>query len=106
MARRYYDRYEEFRINGKMRILPFLKIPQKSTDIRVKYDGTTRLDIISDDYYNSPNFGWLILQANPKFGGLEFNIPFGTVLNVPFPLNESLAQYERQVLKYEDLYGI
>lgn len=106
MARRYYDRYEEFRENGSVKILPFLKIPRKNTDQLVAYDGSKRLDIISDDYYNSPNFGWLILQANPEYGGLEFDIPNGTVLTVPFPLNESLQQYEKEIKKYINLYGI
>jgi hypothetical protein len=106
MARRYYDRYEEFRENGKVKILPFIRIPRKSTDQQVKYNGRTRLDIISDDYYNSPNFGWLIMQANPEFGGLEFNIPDGAIINVPFPLNESLQQYEREIKRYINLYGI
>jgi hypothetical protein len=25
-------------------------------------------------YYNNPYGGWLIMLANPEFGGLEFNI--------------------------------
>lgn len=105
MARRYYDRYEEFRSNGNVRVLPFLKIPRKNTDQQITYNGSKRLDIISNDYYNSPNFGWLILQANPEYGGLEFDIPDGAVLSIPYPLNESLQQYERAIIRYKNLYG-
>lgn len=106
MERRYYDRYEEFRVNGEMKILPFLKIPKKSTDIQVVYKANSRLDIISFDYYNNPNMGWLILQANPQFGGLEFDIPTGTVLTVPFPLQKSLEDYEKAVIRYRNTSGI
>jgi hypothetical protein len=106
MARRYYDRYEEFRVNGSMKILPFLRIPPKSTDIRVTYKENSRLDIISQDSYNNPNLGWLILQANPQYGSMEFDIPIGSVLTVPFPLQESLADYERAIIRHRNLYGI
>ena len=106
MPRRYYDRYEEFRFNGKIKILPFLKIPRKSTDLKVEYKSNSRLDIISDEYYNNPTFGWLILQANPQYGSMEFDIPIGSVLNIPFPLQGSLTDYEKQITKYKKLYGI
>lgn len=106
MARRYYDRYEEFKVNGSMKILPFLRIPTKSTDIRVTYKEDSRLDIISQDIYNNPNLGWLILQANPQYGAIEFDIPIGSSLTVPFPLQESLADYERAIIRYRNLNGI
>lgn len=103
---RYYDRYESFRVNGGVKILPYLPVPNKNTDQRVKYDGKKRLDIISDDYYGSPYFGWLILQANPEYGGLEFDIPDGAILTIPFPLELSLQQYQDAVTRYRNLFGI
>ena len=103
---RYYDRYENFKNNGKLKNLPFLPIPPKNTDQKVKYDSTKRLDIISDDYYGSPYFGWLILLANPEFGGLEFDIPDGTILRIPFPLEPSLQQYQTAVTRHKNLFGI
>lgn len=106
MPRRYYDRYEEFRFNGKIKILPFLKIPRKSTDLRVEYKANSRLDIISDEYYNNPTFGWLILQANPQYGGMEFDIPINTVIRVPFPLMASLNDYDKTISRYRKINGI
>jgi hypothetical protein len=106
MARRYYDRYEEFKENGSMKILPFLKIPQKSTDISVLYDQYSRLDIISQDYYNNPNMGWLIMQANSEFGSMEFDIPVGSVLRVPYPLDQSLVDYEKAIIRYKKIHGL
>lgn len=103
---KYFDRYEDFKNNGESRILPLITIPQKDSDIKVEYNSTKRLDIISQDVYNSPYFGWLIMLANPQFGGLEFDIPDGTILRIPFPLETSLKQYEEAVSIYIDLYGI
>jgi hypothetical protein len=103
---RYYDRYESFLKNGKSKLLPFLRIPSKNTDQRVKYDSTKRLDIISDDYYGSPYYGWLILLANPQYGGLEFDIPDGAIITIPFPLELSLQQYQEAVTNHRNLFGI
>ncbi len=38
--------------------------------------------------------GWLILQANPQYSGLETSIPDGAVLTIPFPLVASLQDYK------------
>ena len=103
---RYYDRYESFLIDGKYRLLPHLRISEKNTDQKVKYDSTKRLDIISDDYYGSPYYGWLILLANPQYGGLEFDIPDGAIITIPFPLELSLQQYQEAVTNHRNLFGI
>jgi hypothetical protein len=58
----------------------------KSSDKKYFYKvGVSRLDKISQEVYGSPFFGWVIMIANPQFGGLEWNIPDGALLNVPFP---------------------
>jgi hypothetical protein len=85
--------------------LPFIKIPVKPSDKRIVTDNKTRFDKISQTYYGNPFHGWLILQANPEFGGLEFDIPENTVIIVPFPLNKSLEEYQSQVERYKRLYG-
>lgn len=103
---RYYNRYESFLEDGESKLLPFLKIEEKNTDQRVKYDSTKRLDIISDDYYNSPYYGWLIMLANPKYGGLEFEIPDGVIIRIPFPLESAMQRYEDSVTKHRNLFGI
>ena len=105
-VRKYYDRYGEFKSNGKYKFIPFLKIPRKATDLTVVYKSDTRLDIISDDYYNNPNFGWLILQANPEYGGMEFDIPNNTTLRLPFPLLPSLNDFDKVLTRYRKINGI
>jgi hypothetical protein len=102
---RYYDRYRDFRRNGKVSTLPFITLPTKVSDKRVVVDKTTRFDKLSQQYYGNPYHGWLILQANPEFGGLEFDIPETTVIIIPFPLNKSLEDYQSQVERYKRLYG-
>ena len=62
-----YSRYKSFVSNGSYKNVPFIGIPVRGTDCYTYYEvGKTRLDLLSYQYYNDPNFGWLILQANPS----------------------------------------
>ena len=102
-----YNRYSKFTRNGYIALVPFIKIPVKQTDYYDYYrKGQTRLDRLSYKYYGDPNFGWLILQANPSCGGLEFRIEDNTRLRIPFPLESTLIEYNDAVSTYDRLYGI
>jgi hypothetical protein len=102
----YFDRYSGFRANNEIKPVPGIKIPEESTDKNVIYkDGVSRLDKISNTYYNNPYSGWLILLANPQFGGLEFNIPDMTTLRVPFPFDSAVSRYINEVKNHKILYG-
>lgn len=102
-----YDRYSKFRENGEIKLVPFVEIPKKSTDIYFTYQlGVTRLDNISYYYYSNPNYGWLILQANPQYGSLEYKIPDGASLRIPYPLNSTLAQYQANLEEYIGQYKV
>lgn len=105
MARTYYDRYQNFKSNGGVKTLPYIKLPLKQSDKRVVIDNKTRFDKLSQEYYGNPYHGWLILLANPSFGGLEFEIPEGTIITVPFPLSSTLQDYRNAVDLFETLYG-
>jgi len=106
MARQYYDRYQNFRFNNQVRVLPFIKIPTSSDDVFIEYTNRTRLDIVSNTYYGSPYYGWLIMQANPQYGGLEFDIPEGSVIRIPLPFLAALNSYQQAVKNYDVLYNI
>ena len=96
-----YDRYKTFRVNGDVKFPPFIPIREKNTDEFVIYEkGKSRLDLISQEFYESPDFAWLILQANPQYGGLEFLIPDKSELRIPYPLNETLTGYEGDISYY------
>jgi hypothetical protein len=102
----YFDRYSGFRGNNEIKPVPGIKIPEASTDKNVIYkDGVSRLDKISNTYYNNPYSGWLILLANPQFGGLENNIFDGAVLIIPYPLLPSLQDYKASLENYFYYYG-
>jgi len=102
----YYNRYTDFNINGENLTVPNIKLPPKPSDKKVMYKvNQSRLDKISQQYYGTPYFGWLILQANPYVGGLEWNINDGQILIVPYHLVASLQSYKQAVDEYFFFYG-
>ena len=106
MASQYYNRYENLIVNGTQTIIPGINLPAKSTDkIFIYRVGVSRLDKISQSYYGTPYFGWLILQANPQYGGLEWNIPNNSILTIPYPLISSLQDYKNGLDNYFYYYG-
>ena len=102
----YYNRYNEFVVNGDYIIVPHIKIPPKTSDRKVVYKvGQTRLDKLSQQFYGSPYYGWLILQANPSYGGQEWNIPDNSLITLPYPLMQSLQDYKSNLDEYFLYYG-
>ena len=106
MSRDYFDRYQFFIENGEFKIVPGIQLEIKSTDKYYHYrNGKDRLDKLSQEYYGSPTFGWLIMVANPTITGMEFEIPDNFYLRIPFPLVTSLQDYKRAVELYNLYYG-
>lgn len=102
----YNNRYVPFVIDGRQTVVPFVKLTPKPTDKRYIYQvDKSRLDKVSQQFYGSPYFGWLILQANPEYSGLEWNIPDGTVLTIPYPLIPSLQDYKSALDLHFFYYG-
>ena len=90
MAKSYYDRYQSFKADGKYEIIPFIKIPEKPTDEQVTWrKSRDRMDKLSQEFYGNPYHGWLIMLANPQYGGLEDNIRDNDTIIVPFPFNDT-----------------
>lgn len=101
-----FDRYSIFKANGKMEIVPFIEITKKGTDKYIIFNKKTmRLDRISYEYYDSPDYAWLIMQANPVYGSIENFIPDGVVLRIPYPLDETLNGYMTDIITYKEVYG-
>jgi hypothetical protein len=105
MINNYYNRYGQFRKSDEISYIPFITIDSKPTDIKIVWNKRNRLDKVSQEYYGTPYYGWLILLANPKFGGMEFDIPENTILRIPFPLMDSLQNYQKKVESYKTLNG-
>jgi hypothetical protein len=102
----YFDRYSTFRVNANIKPIPGLFLPEANTDKTFVYKlGNTRLDKLSNMYYNNPYSGWLIMLANPEFGGLEFDIPDSSVIRIPFPFDSAVKRYITEVENHKLLYG-
>ncbi len=100
-----FDRYEQFRKDGLIELVPFGEIKGKDSDYYEIYKrGETRLDLLSYQYYNSPDYAWLIMQANPQYGSVEYRIPDGVTLRIPFPLGTSLQDYQDSIEQYKKRY--
>lgn len=102
----YFDRYNNFRTNADIKPIPGITIPLNTSDKYFVYKETdTRLDKLSNMYYNNPYCGWLIMLANPQLGGLEFNIPDSTIIRIPFPYDSAISRYMTEVTTHKILYG-
>jgi len=102
----YYDRYEKFRNNGIVEVIPGIKIRPESTDKQTMYKvGKTRMDKLSQEYYGNPYHGWLIMLANQQYGGMEFSIPDESTIRIPFPFTNAIERYILEVKKHKELYG-
>jgi hypothetical protein len=93
-------------LNGQQTVVPYINLPTKTTDKKYIYKvGQSRLDKISQQYYGAAYFGWLILIANPMYGGQEWNINDGDILIIPFPLVTSLQDYKNTLDNHFFYYG-
>jgi hypothetical protein len=99
-----YDRYASVRTENDFRMLPFGEIPKSKNDRIIIYKkGQIRLDQISSQYYDSPDYAWLILQANPELGSIENFITDGSVLRIPYPLEDTINIYLNDIKTYKEL---
>lgn len=97
-----YNRYSILKNgDGSTDSMPFVKLPANASD---KYEywnsDFSRLDKISQRYYGSPFYDFLILYANPDYVS-EFDIPDGALIRIPFPLVKVKADYEAALVSYK-----
>jgi hypothetical protein len=105
-SREYSNRYTDFNINGVQTVVPYITLPSKNSDKKYIYKlGQSRLDKVSEQYYGTPYYGWLIMLANPSFGGQEWNIIDGSILTIPYPLVASLQDYKNALENHFFYYG-
>ena len=100
------NRYNKMVIDGKIVRLPLVSLQKNDTDyFEVYHKNLSSLDKISYQYYDDPNYGWLILMANQDYGSLEYEIPDGAILRIPFPLESVLSDYNIKIDKMMSMYG-
>lgn len=76
--------------------IPFFTIDSRSSDKYITYrEGSHTMDMLSFKYYRSNLYGWLILQGNGFID--ENDIPDGTVLRIPFPLEEVRFELQSKI---------
>lgn len=104
----YYNRYTAFMKEGEvMPGVPFIKIPRASSDLILTFDKKTmRMDTLSYKYYGDPNYGWLIMQANPTYGGYEFRIEDGDKILIPRPLDSAIERYEKGIAEWKQTNSV
>ena len=100
---KYYNRYLKFTTDSQVSSrIPFIEIPVSTSDLFIVYNKSTmRMDTLSYKYYGDPQYGWLILQANPSYGGFEFSIPDGVTFRIPYPIDSALSRYESSINKWK-----
>lgn len=87
------SRYGELVSNGKLISMPSIKIENRATDVYMTYDANiTRLDRIAADIYGDDTLYWLILLGNPQYYS-EFDIPQNSIIRVPMPLQDVMAEF-------------
>ncbi len=96
-----YDRYSLLKNNnGTITMMPFVKIPEFSSD---KYErwklGKDRLDKLALKYYGNSTYDFFILYANSEFRS-EFDIPDDHIIRIPFPLDKVKVFYENFLEEY------
>ena len=95
-----YDIYKHVRNGNDVGFLPIITIPESQTDIFEIYNEENRLDKLANDYYNNPTDYKLILMANPKYS-IEFDIPIGTIIRIPFPKDSAILRFQNELKKYQ-----
>jgi hypothetical protein len=100
MAQRDYDRYAILtNSNGTTGTMPYVNLPQNASDKFESWNTEySRLDKLSQKYYGSPFYDFFILYASGYLS--EFDIPDGTLIRIPFPLNKVKSDYENALATY------
>ena len=94
------NRYEEL---AKGKLMPLVKLPINQSDKYIFWNSMlNRYDKISQKYYNSPFYDYLLIYANTDYLS-EFDIPDGTLIRIPFPLNKAKADYNAIVKNQNNL---
>ena len=71
------------------------EIPYLDTDIYVYTTIGDRLDKLSQQYYGSTEYYWVIASANPDIGLNSLYIPEGTQIRIPINLNNVILSFKQ-----------
>lgn len=101
----YYNRYSKYEGNGKIGFIPYLALSPKPTDKTMLFEkGKTQLNTVSNDYYGSPYWEWLLRSANASLGTDEFEWPDNSVITIPYPLLDTINEIQSKIEQYQNRY--
>lgn len=84
--------YELLKDGNDIKDMPQITISRRPTDKTIVFNPRLmRLDRIAGDVYQDETLYKLIMWANPDII-YEFDIPRGTILRIPFPLNDVIQE--------------
>jgi hypothetical protein len=103
MPKQDYNRYAILKnTNGTTEPMPFVNLPSNPSDKYEQWNSAyNRMDKLAQKYYGNPFYDFLILYANPQFVN-EFDIPDGTLIRIPFPLQKAKGDYEAALNKFRN----
>ena len=89
--------------NNTLKDMPPVKISLRTTDKYITYNKELgRLDYVAGQVYQDETFWRLIMWANPEYF-VEFDIPTGAVIRVPYPLNDVLSEVNNFIINNVDV---
>ena len=84
--------YELLREENGMQNMPNVAISRRSTDKSLVFNPKLmRLDRIAGDVYGDETLYKILMWANPDII-YEFDIPRGSIIRIPFPLNDVIQE--------------
>lgn len=94
--------YQSLKTNDSLKNMPPVQISERRTDKYIVYKSQLmRLDYIAGEVYSDETFWRLILWANPEYT-YEFDIPDNTIIRIPYPLNDVVAEVKNTIVNNRD----
>jgi rRNA maturation protein Nop10 len=89
------NRYRQLATKGEPITPPFIPIPLSPEDKYEEFRGTTAtmIDALSEKWYDSSAFSWVIMYANPQYMN-EADPEVGDIIRIPYPLETAIEAYE------------
>jgi hypothetical protein len=70
------------------------EVPFTINDVYVYTTAGDRLDSLSQQFYGSPEYYWVISSANPDLGLDSLYIPEGSQIRIPGSLNDVILSFK------------
>jgi len=84
--------YDFLKDGNTIKDMPGVTISRRTTDKTIVFNPRLmRLDRIAGDVYQDESLYKILMWANPEIV-YEFDIPRGTIIRIPFPLNDVIQE--------------